>query len=42
LGDKKEEAVRGEIESHAAQSPKKVVFGNPMYGLPGRLWEKIV
>tara|TARA_R110001606_G_scaffold63638_1_gene147838 strand:+ start:166176 stop:167411 length:1236 start_codon:yes stop_codon:yes gene_type:complete len=42
LGDKKEEALRGEIESHAAQSPKKVVFGNPMYGLPGRLWEKIV
>ncbi len=42
LGDKKEEGLREDMESHASQSTKKLVGGNPMYGLPGRLWEAIV
>lgn len=41
LGDKKEEALREEMEAYAKAHPKKTVSGTPLYGLPSRLWETI-
>lgn len=42
LGGKKEEPLRQELDAVASAHPKKLVAANPLFGLPGRLWEALV
>lgn len=42
LGDKKEEALKQEMDTYLRSHPKRAVSGHPLYGLPSRLWTKLV
>ena len=42
LGSKKEEPLRQELDAVATAHSKKLVAANPLFGLPGRLWEALV
>ncbi|TAH27565.1 MAG: NAD(P)/FAD-dependent oxidoreductase [Cytophagales bacterium] len=40
-GEKKEEEIRQEFVLYKSKHPSKLVFGNPMFDLPRRLWERL-
>jgi predicted Rossmann fold flavoprotein len=37
-----EETLRGKLKAVKSESPKKIISSNPLFGLPRRLWERLV
>lgn len=41
IGAANEESLRQELLGHKAERPRQKIQGNPMYGLPARLWTRL-